>query len=123
VEELNAALLLALSQHHAVRELFAEHTWMRTLLDSLSDGVIAIDTSGYIRYLNPAAEHLTAWPQNEAIGRAIEDVYSVTNPSGERIGQSQLRKALAREEPWIKNAFSCSRAAGGRSQLRMLPQP
>ena len=44
--ELNATLRVAVHQHRLGRELFAEHDWLRTLLTSISDGVIAADIRG-----------------------------------------------------------------------------
>ncbi len=113
-QELNGTLLLALSQHHALRELFAEHTWMRTLLDNLSDGVIATDAGGCIRYLNPVAEEMTGWYLREAVGRAIEEVYPLASPSGEAVEQCQLRKALAQQATVGKQRFLL-RSRNGRS--------
>lgn len=81
-KDLNATVLVALHQHRLARELFAEHTWLRTTMASLSDGVIVADAAGRVRYLNPAGEKLTGWSLEEATGRPIDEVYlTATNDS------------------------------------------
>jgi PAS domain S-box-containing protein len=104
-KELNATILMALQQHRLMRELFAEHTWLTTMLESLTDGVIATDAEGQVRYLNPAAEALTGWTQTEAFGQAIEVIYPQATLEGESVVQCQLRKALASAVPISKARF------------------
>ena len=47
----------------------------RVTLRSIADGVITTDTEGRVRYLNPAAEHLTGWRYADAVGRPIGVVF------------------------------------------------
>ncbi len=103
--ELNATILVALHQHRLARELFAESSWLMTILKSLSDGVIATDAEGRVRYLNPVAEALTGWTHGEAVGQAIEEIYPQTTMGGEPIKQCQLRKVLASAAPVDKQQF------------------
>jgi PAS domain S-box-containing protein len=104
-KELNAALLIALHQYRLTRELFAEHNWLRTTMASLSDGVIATDAQGFIRYLNPVAEHLTGWALDDAIGKTIEEVYPLNTTEGTLVERCQLRKALESAGPVPKELF------------------
>jgi two-component system, cell cycle sensor histidine kinase and response regulator CckA len=46
-------------------------------LSSIADAVIATDIAGTITFLNPEAERLTRWPQSDAIGRPLTDVFRV----------------------------------------------
>src|SRR5450830_1715951 len=46
-------------------------------LRSIADGVIATDSTGAITRLNAAAERLTGWPQQEALGRQASEVLNV----------------------------------------------
>lgn len=109
IEELNATIHLALLQHQAEIELFAEHQWIRTLLDSLSDGVIAADANGQVRYLNSVAQEWTGWHLAEAVGRPIEEVYAVLTLSGEPVQLCHLRKVLAGTEVGKERFRLCSR--------------
>lgn len=83
--ELNTAILAALQQHRLAREMFSEKTWVRTLLESLSDGVIATDPSGRVRQMNPAAEALTGHRFQEANGKPIEEICRFTTMSHEPV--------------------------------------
>ena len=90
LQELNGTILVALHQHRRIQELFAEHNWPRTMLD----GVIAVDNSALVRYMNPVAEKLTGWPIAEAMQRHVREVYAAATLSGEPLAKCQLEEAL-----------------------------
>ncbi len=96
------------------RELFAEGAWLRTLLDSLSDGIIAVDGKAQVSYLNPAAEFLIGWRQSDALGKPIDEIYSLRTMTGEAIEQSQLQKALSVPFKFSKEHFLL-RSRGGQT--------
>ncbi len=50
---------------------------IRITLDSIGDGVIATDELGKIVRMNPVAQKLTGWRQDEAFGRPIDDVFNI----------------------------------------------
>jgi diguanylate cyclase (GGDEF)-like protein len=50
-------------------------------LDSLPDAIVTTDLDGLITYINPAAEELTGWPREEAIGLPVGNVFK-TNGIG-----------------------------------------
>src|SRR5450830_146730 len=52
-------------------------------LRSIADGVIATDGAGAITRLNAAAERLTGWPQQEALGRQASEVLNVRAAAGD----------------------------------------
>ena len=55
-------------------------------LDSIADGVISIDENLQILALNPVASQLTGWPQADAVGRPIHEVFLVRDlESGEPV--------------------------------------
>ena len=47
------------------------------VLDALVDAVIVVDNTGWIRYLNPAAERLLGWTAARAHGRQLGDCLSL----------------------------------------------
>ncbi len=52
-------------------------TRLRLTLDSIGDGVITTDPEGRITSLNPIAEKLTGFTQEEAVGRKHEEVFRI----------------------------------------------
>lgn len=110
--ELSATVAVALQQDRATRLLFTENDWLTTLLASLSDGVIATDLDGAVRFMNPVAQSLTGWTLAEAHGRPIEDVYPLLTPEGHPIADCQLRRALASRQAVPRERFLFVNRAG-----------
>jgi diguanylate cyclase (GGDEF)-like protein/PAS domain S-box-containing protein len=46
-------------------------------LASIADAVITVDTSGNVEYMNPVAERLTGWPNDEAHGNVLPAIFAV----------------------------------------------
>ncbi len=51
-------------------------------LRSIGDGVVTTDTEGKIVLMNPVAEKLTGWSQQEAIGQPFEKVFHLSYANG-----------------------------------------
>lgn len=53
-------------------------TWSSAIvLKSVGEAVIAADTEGRVRLMNPAAEALTGWQQQEALGKDVTQVFPI----------------------------------------------
>jgi diguanylate cyclase (GGDEF)-like protein/PAS domain S-box-containing protein len=63
--------------HHSEKELFEEKERAEVTLNSIGDGVITINASERVQYMNPAAEKLTGWKADEARDHPVTDVYRV----------------------------------------------
>ncbi|MDO8931490.1 MAG: EAL domain-containing protein [Rhodocyclaceae bacterium] len=59
------------------QELATEKERALVTLESIADGVISADAKGVIDYLNPVAERLSGWPEQEAVGKPIADLFKV----------------------------------------------
>ena len=46
--------------------------WLDGILGALVEGVVGVDPGGRVNFMNPAAEALTGWRREDAIGRPIE---------------------------------------------------
>src|SRR5438477_259515 len=55
--------------------LFREKESAQITLQSIGDGVITTDANSTVDYINPVAEELTGWRLEDAMGRAIEEVF------------------------------------------------
>ncbi|HSH72933.1 MAG TPA: EAL domain-containing protein [Methylophilaceae bacterium] len=52
---------------------------LRVTLDSIGDAVIATNTQGHIEYMNPVAEKMTGWLQQDALGLPLLQVFNIIN--------------------------------------------
>jgi len=67
---------------------------LRVTLDSIGDAVIVTDRNGCIHSLNPEAERLTGWTQQEAAGKALADVFHIVNEQTGALVESPVDKVL-----------------------------
>jgi len=77
--ELNAAVEIALYKHKMEKKLKESEEWLFTTLNSIADAVIATDKEGHVTFMNPVAESLTGWQQEEAKGKPLQDVNTEAN--------------------------------------------
>ncbi len=89
---LPAAELAAEGRRIAALELSAQR--LRSVLYSIGDAVIATDAEGRIAQMNPVAEHLTGWREEEAIGRHADDVFRIINEETRAKVESPIEKVL-----------------------------
>ncbi len=66
-------------RHRAEEALFYEKERVQVTLDSIGDAVITTDAQGRINYCNAAAEALTGWRRDEAVGQPLTDVFCIFN--------------------------------------------
>ena len=92
--ELKSVIEVAVYKQQADRKIRESHKWLQTTLNSIGDGVIATDTEGRVSFLNPVAAKTTGWPDNEAIGRPIEEVFCIINETSRQTEQNPVKKVL-----------------------------
>ena len=92
MREYNEALVRKLEERNA--ELEQQREWLRVTLTSIGDAVIATDTAGRITFLNPVAEALTGWPQHEALGRPIQEVFNNINEKNHQQAEDIVGRVL-----------------------------
>jgi len=84
------------------------------LLHALGDGVMAVDASGNISFVNPAIQHLFALPPQEAVGRHLADVL-YQNMEGHKTlwSASDIYLATSRGERFQRESGLFIRAQSG----------
>ncbi|MCL4483110.1 MAG: PAS domain S-box protein [Bacteroidetes bacterium] len=68
----------------------------RTTLYSTGDAIITTDATGEVRYMNPVAEELTDWKEDEAGGKPIREVFSIFSEDTCEEVESPVDKVLER---------------------------
>jgi diguanylate cyclase (GGDEF)-like protein/PAS domain S-box-containing protein len=62
-----------------VKALVLQNEVAKLTLDAIEEAVLRTDTKGNVTYLNRMAERLTGWCRDEALGRPVTDVLSITD--------------------------------------------
>ncbi len=76
---LDSSIKMALRLFQANVRFEAETGDLQTILESIGDAVIATDAAGCITRINPAAQNLTGWNLEEALGKPVQDVANIMN--------------------------------------------
>ena len=103
---LRAAIELALHRHRDEQKFHQIQQQWAVTVQALADAVISADATGRITMMNAAAETLTGWKQEEALGKTLSDVFNVVND-------------IADDSSPFADSFveSSMRPRGGRPQL------
>jgi PAS domain S-box-containing protein len=67
---------------------------LRVTLTSIGDAVMATDTSGRVTRLNPVAQALTGWSEDDAVGRPMHDVFVIVNEQTRQPVPSPIDRVL-----------------------------
>ena len=90
--ELISTVEIALSRSWAERELRERERSFLSAMDAIGDAVLTSDSQGRVRFMNRAAEELTGWRQESALGRQSTEVVEVVNQ--EVAGAERFRALL-----------------------------
>jgi len=83
-----------LTRQQAAAVLHEQREWFRTTLSSIGDGVIATDAKGRVTFLNPVAQSLTGWNEDEAKGKTLERVFRIENEKTRQPVENPALRAL-----------------------------
>lgn len=76
-KELRINIEMALYRHDMERRLREHEQWLSTTLKSIGDGVIATHSDGRVLFINPVAQRLTAWSEQEALNQEAGEVFHI----------------------------------------------
>ena len=74
---LHATIEMALYKHRMEQKLSESQRWFAATLRSIGDSVIATDEKGNVQFMNLAAQTLTGWQEEVAIGKPIETIFNI----------------------------------------------
>jgi diguanylate cyclase (GGDEF)-like protein/PAS domain S-box-containing protein len=95
--------------------LFEEKERAQVTLNSIGDAVISTDFRGRVSYLNIVAEQMTGWTQEEASGRALDDVFPLLDVNtGEPIPNPTVRAIIENTTVGLDRECVLLQRHGGR---------
>ena len=66
----------------APRQLAQSRDYARAVAECMGEGLFTLDVGGRVTYLNPVAEALLGWPEDELLGRVMHQVIHRRRPNG-----------------------------------------
>ncbi len=92
-DDLRASIEMALARHRVGKAVVHEgEGWLRGVVRSMDEAVLAVDREGLVSLLNPAAERLTGWMESQSLTRPVQEVLVlVEGPQRRPIGNPLLR--------------------------------
>jgi diguanylate cyclase (GGDEF)-like protein/PAS domain S-box-containing protein len=94
-KELLTVIEMALYKHQLEMKLREREGWLATLLQSIGEGVIATDKSGNITFMNPVAEKLTGWRQEESINKPLTSVLHMVDEENSKLVRVSIPELLS----------------------------
>jgi two-component system response regulator AtoC len=90
--ELQASVEIALYRHRHEREARERHRRLNDVVTNLMQGVISVDAARIVLVFNAAAEALTGWTADEALGKPIEEVFRLVDRETGNLARLELNE-------------------------------
>lgn len=111
--ELQATIKIALQRHQLEKALKDTQQWYATTLISIGDATIATDIDGLITFMNPTAEILTGWNQEQALGALITQILDFIDEETRQPIENPLLAAMGRGDTMTLPQGALLRAKDG----------
>lgn len=92
--DLGTTIEISLYKHQMERQLREREQWLTTTLKCIGDAVITTDSQGLITFMNPVAEALTCWKQEEVLGNNLNQVFQTINEKTRQAVENPAALAL-----------------------------
>lgn len=92
--ELQTTIEMALAKHRAEQRLAETERWLAAILEGIADAVIATDPENQVRFMNLAAEALTGWRKEDAVGAPFEAVCNLIEDRGQIVLEELADRAV-----------------------------
>jgi PAS domain S-box-containing protein len=92
--DLQASLEMALHKSEVDRVARRKEEWLSSTLSAMGEGVLCVDGSGEVTYINPAAEEWTGWKAGEALGSSVTEVFRVMDRQSRQPSERLILRAL-----------------------------
>ena len=83
-----------IERKQAEKALEQQRQWLEVTLSSIGDAVIVTDTNAAIAFMNPVAEALTGWTQQDALGQKIDTVFHIIHAHTRAAAEIPIERVL-----------------------------
>lgn len=109
-------IIFDVTEREKIREeLTQERNLLSVTLDSIGDGVVAVDKKGLISVFNREAQRLTGWNEDEARGRPFSDVFRLGPDITGGPVPSPIEDVLRNGKASLQSAHSMAVSRDGRT--------
>ena len=92
--ELYTTIEVALYKHQMEKQLGEKSQWLNTVLTSIGDAVIANNLQNCVTFMNPVAEALTGWQQQDAVNQPLAEVFKIFDETSGKPIDNLIAQAL-----------------------------
>jgi PAS domain S-box-containing protein len=82
--------------HAQISEIDQQKQYLSQTLNSIGDAVITTDAEGRVTRLNPVAEELTGWTNDEALQQPLKNIFTIIHTSTREAITDSVEKVLAK---------------------------
>lgn len=93
--DLHVAIGIALYKHEMENRLKEMERWFAATLKSIGEAVVTTDTGGRITFMNYAAEKISRWKQEDAVGKSITDVINIVGSEKQTLQRQDLEQIIS----------------------------
>lgn len=113
----------ALENARLFQEIQMEQERVSLIIHSIADGLFTTDTDGVILTFNPAAERLTGWTEQEAIGRMCCEVFGCSHETGQEQQECALLHAQSQPDGASEERFVIRQRSGTKRVILLSLAP
>ena len=99
-KELYTSIDIALYKYSVDRQLKWQERWYSAMFSSIEDGIIATDTDGKVRFVNPVAVSILGRGSDELTGNPLGEVLEIYDSQAGRIDFTDLTNIPAEDLPF-----------------------
>lgn len=106
-------------------ELSHEANRSETVINAINDGVVSVDREGVIQLINPAAQRIIGWGQDDAVGLSYKSVVKLNDQNDKPIQPSEdpVAQVLTSNQEVHSEDFSIMTEAGKKVLLSLIVSP
>jgi PAS domain S-box-containing protein len=95
------------------------------VINSIADGVVALDTQGSVQLINPAAQNFLGWPKQDAVGLNYKSIIKLVNESGQEVAEdlSPIKQVLVSGKPANTDSLNIVTKTGKKVLVSMAVTP